>query len=184
MPLLSTTILLTVSSLGLFAATSSYQLSDTGTKLRDILPIVNQKVTYTEVVDCGSVSQTDLFRRARIGMAQSSTSASDIFLVSDKETGDLVSRSKLTLTLPRSDGFSGGVFSFRYSVVVECSNRKYRATLTNIGVEDGSSEKPIPIETYAQRSEKDLQLIYSALDQQLKAHLVALQENVKNYKAF
>ncbi|WP_338869274.1 DUF4468 domain-containing protein [Spirosoma sp. SC4-14] len=154
------------------------------TKLLDVLPIVNQKVTYTDVVDCGSVSQTDLFRRARIELAQSSTSGSELFLVSDKETGDLVSRGKLTLTIPRSESFSGGVFSFRYSIVVECSNRKYRATLTNIGIEDGSAEKLTPIEAYTQRSEKDLQLIYTALDQQLKARLAALQENVKNYKPF
>jgi hypothetical protein len=153
-------------------------------KLHGILPVVNQKVTYSEVVDCGSVSQADLFRRARLWIAQSSSSSASTFSLNDKETGDLVSRGKQVVSMPRSESFAGGVFSFRYSFVIECSNRKYRATITQIDVEDGNSDKLIPIEVYSQRNEKDLQLIYQELDKQLKGTLQLLQENVKNYKGF
>ncbi|MVM31398.1 DUF4468 domain-containing protein [Spirosoma sp. HMF4905] len=153
-------------------------------KLHGILPVTNQMVTYTDVVDCGTVSQADLFRRTRLWLTQSFHSSNDTFTLSDKETGDLVGRFTQVVTLPRSESSAGGVYTFRYSISVECSNRKYRATITQITLEETGSTRPSPIETYCQKNEKDLQVIYSELDKQLKNTLAALQENVKNYKAF
>ncbi|MVM38418.1 DUF4468 domain-containing protein [Spirosoma sp. HMF3257] len=154
----------------------------TNGKLHGILPVTNQAVTYTEVVDCGPASQADLFRRARLWLTQSFHSPTDNFALSDKETGDLVGRVTQVVTLPRSESSAGGVYTFRYSFVVECTNRKYRATITQITFEDGA--RSASIETYCQKNEKDLQVLYSELDKQLKTTLASLQENVKNYKAF
>jgi hypothetical protein len=151
-------------------------------KLHGVLPMVGQKVTYSEIVDCGSVAQADLFRRARLWLTQSCHSTNDTFPLSDKETGDIVGRLTQVITMPRSESSAGGVYSFRYSFVIECSNRKYRATITEVGLEEGN--RFIPVESYNARSEKDMQLIYAELDKQLKNTLAALQENVKNYKSF
>lgn len=156
----------------------------TNGKLHGILPVVNQTVTYTEVVDCGTVSQADLFRRTRLWLTQAFHSPNDTFSLSDKETGDLVGRVTQVVTLPRSESSAGGIYTFRYSFLVECSNRKYRATLTQITLENTGNTRPTPIETYCEKNEKDLQVIYSELDKHLKNTLAALQENVKNYKAF
>ena len=153
-------------------------------KLHGILPLANQKVTYSEVVDCGSVSQADLFRRSRLWSAQSFHSAKDTFALSDKETGDLISRSTQVVTLPRSESSTGGVYSFRYSIVVECTNRKYRVTISQIDLEESGAARPTPIETYCQKNDKELQVIYAELDKQLRNVLISFQENVKNYKAF
>lgn len=153
-------------------------------KLHGILPVVNQRVTYTEIVDCGTVSQADLFRRARLWLTQSFHSPTDTFSLSDKETGDLVGRVTQVVVLPRSESSAGGVYTFRYSFVVECSNRKYRATLTQITLENTGAARPTAIETYCEKNEKDLQLVCSELDKHLKTTLAALQESVKNYKAF
>lgn len=153
-------------------------------KLHGLLPLVNQKVTYSEVVDCGSVSQADLFRRSRLWIAQSFHSAKDTFALSDKETGDLVSRSTQVVTMPRSESSAGGVYLFRYNLVVECTNRKYRVTISQIDLEESATSRPTPIETYCQKNDKELQVIYAELDKQLRSVLTAFQENVKNYKAF
>ncbi|GAB3942828.1 hypothetical protein GCM10028805_08050 [Spirosoma harenae] len=153
-------------------------------KLHGTLPVVNQTVTYTDVVDCGSVSQADLFRRARLWLMQSYHSANDTFTLTDKETGDLVGRVTQVVSLPRSESSIGGVYSFRYSFVIECSNRKYRATITQITLEEGGSSRSTPIEMYCQKSDKDLQMLYAELDKQINKNLAALQEAVKNYKAF
>ncbi len=52
------------------------------------LAAMNGKISFTETVDCGSVSLTDIFRRARLwvepGCSDNKT------LVSDKDTGDLI----------------------------------------------------------------------------------------------
>ncbi len=154
----------------------------TNGKLHGILPVVNQRVRYSEVVDCGSVSQAELFRRARLWVAQSCHSAQDSFALSDKETGDVVGRVTQVVTVPHSETSPGGVYTFRYNLVVECTNRKYRVTLSQVELEDGG--RPAPIETYCQKPEKDLQVVYAALDTQLRGVLAGLQEGVKNYQAF
>ncbi|MBE7174676.1 MAG: DUF4468 domain-containing protein [Williamsia sp.] len=155
----------------------------TNGKLYGILPMANQTVTYSEVVDCGTISQADLYRRARLWVAQSCQSPGVTLALSDKETGDIVGGFMQIVTLPRSERSIGGLYTFRYSFVIECTNRKYRATITQIELEDNGA-KPTPIETYCQKSETDLQAIYSVLDQQLKSRLASLQEAVKNYKSF
>ncbi|WP_420150858.1 DUF4468 domain-containing protein [Spirosoma sp.] len=151
--------------------------------LHGILPVVNQKVTYSEVIDCGSVSQSDLFRRARLWVVQSGHASNELFALSDKETGDLAGRFVQTVVLPRSETSAGGIYTFRYSYLIECANRKYRATLTQIEVDEGNGRFS-PIETYRQKNEKDLQAMSQELDRQLKNVLTSLQESVKNYKSF
>ena len=155
----------------------------TNGKLYGILPIVNQKVSYSEVADCGAVSQADLFRRARLWAAQSGYSPGDMFSLSDKETGDLVGRVTQVITLPRSEQSAGGVYTFQYSVVIECTNRKYRATISQLTVLE-SGTRPMPIEGYCLKNEADLRAIYAGLDQQINHRLASLRESVTNYKPF
>lgn len=155
----------------------------TNGKLYGILPIVNQRVTYSEVADCGAVSQADLFRRARLWALQSCYAPGDTFLLLDKETGDLVGRVSQVIILPRSEQSAGGVYTFHYSIVIECANRKYRATITQLEVLE-SGGKPIPVEAYCQKNEADLRAIYGALDAQIRNRLTLLREGVKNYKFF
>ncbi|MFD2936122.1 DUF4468 domain-containing protein [Spirosoma flavum] len=155
----------------------------TNGKLQGILPVVNQKVSYSEIADCGAVSQADLFRRVRLWALQSCHAPGDTFLLSDKETGDLVGRVSQVITLPRSEQSAGGVYTFRYSFVIECANRKYRAIVTQLDVLENGG-KATPIETYCQKNEADLRAIYAALDGQIRDRLASLQEGVKNYKPF
>lgn len=176
----------------LFLAGMAFQLAKadcppavTDGKLHGILPVTHQKVLYADVVDCGSVSQAELFRRARLWAAQSFRSASETFSLSDKETGDLVGKAVQTVTLPRSETSAGGMYSFRYTFVIESTNRKYRASITHIEVLEGGSEaKSVPVEVYCQKNDNDLRTVYAELDQQLKTVLASLQDGVKNYKAF
>ncbi|QMW00356.1 DUF4468 domain-containing protein [Spirosoma foliorum] len=155
----------------------------TNGKLQGILPVVNQKVRYSEVTDCGAVSQADLFRRARLWAVQSCYSPGDTFSLSDKETGDLVGRVSQVVALPRSEHSAGGVYTFRYSLIIECTNRKYRATITQLDVLENGT-KPTPIESYCQKNEADLRAIYIALDGQINLRLTSLQDYMKNYKPF
>ncbi len=155
----------------------------TNGKLYGILPIINERVSYSEVTDCGAISQADLFRRVRLWAVQSCHLPGDTFLLLDKETGDLVGRVSQVILLPRSEQSAGGVYTFQYSFVIECTNRKYRATITQLNVLE-SGAKPMPVETYCQKNEVDLRIIYAALDGQIKDRLALLQESVKNYKPF
>lgn len=152
-------------------------------KLYGILPLANQKVSYSEVVDCGAVSQADLFRRARLWTAYACRSVDYTVSLSDKETGDLVGQLSQVVRLPRSDYSAGGVNRFQCSVIIECANRKYRVTITHLDVQEAGG-KSTPIEVYCQKNEADLKATYTILDQQLKAQLSSLQEHIKNYKSF
>lgn len=167
---------------------SSYGIVDcppviTNGKLQGILPVVNQKVNYSDVVDGGAVSQADLFRRVRLWVTQSCYSPGDTFSLSDRETGDLVGRVSQVITLPHSEHSASGVYTFRYSLIIECTNRKYRATITQLDVLENGT-KPTPIESYCQKNEAELRAIYTALDGQINHRLASLQEYVKNYKPF
>ncbi len=155
----------------------------TNGKLYGVLPVVNQKVNYADVADCGAVSQADLFRRVRLWATQSCYLPGDTFSLSDKETGDLVGRVSQVVTLPRSEQSAGSVYTFQYSMAIECTNRKYRVTITQLAVQE-SGTRPTPIERYCPKNEADLRVIYAALDQQIKDRLASLQESVKNYKPF
>ncbi|AKD54012.1 DUF4468 domain-containing protein [Spirosoma radiotolerans] len=177
--------------IGLFMAclvNPSYGIVDcppviTNGKLLGILPVVNQKVSYSDVVDCGAVSQADLFRRVRLWAAQSCYSPGDTFSMSDKETGDLVGRVSQVVTLLRSENSVGGVYTFRYSLIIECTNRKYRVTITQLDVLENGT-KTTPIESYCQKNEVDLRAIYTALDTQINHKLTSLQKYIENYKPF
>ncbi|MBD2704888.1 DUF4468 domain-containing protein [Spirosoma sp. BT702] len=153
-------------------------------KLAGIFPVVNQKATYIDVVDCGSVTQTDVFRRVRLWLAQSNSSTVETFPVMDKETGDLAGRLTQVIRLPRTETSAGGIYTFQYSLTIECTNRKYRATITRIELEENGSNKRVSLETFCQRTEKDTQAVCAELDKQLTGVLASLQESVKNYKAF
>ncbi|WP_223861000.1 DUF4468 domain-containing protein [Spirosoma validum] len=180
------TLLLTLLVSALFvmgSVNANYPSIETDDRLQTILPIINQKVTYSDVVDCGSVSQLDLFRRARLWVVQSGHSIDAPFLLSDKETGDLAGRFSQTITIPRSENAAGGIYTFRYNYVIECANRKYRAVLTQIELDEGNG-RYTPIETLCQKNEKNLPSICQELDRQLNNLLGSLQESMKNYKAF
>lgn len=77
----------------------------------------DEKTVYSEVVDCGSVTQLDVFRRARLWILQSVPI--DKLLLNDKETGDLVSYTTFNVALPRNESFSGGLYTVSYTRLSE-----------------------------------------------------------------
>lgn len=62
-----------------------------------ILPEINGKVVYTEVIIVDSASKNDLFVRAKIWLADKYKSANDVTQFSDKEAGELVAKGNLTI---------------------------------------------------------------------------------------
>lgn len=140
---------------------------------------MTNKIAYTETVDCGSVSLTDIFRRARLWLSQSAPDNKT--LVDDKETGDLATQGYMTISIPRTENNAGGVYKFSYVLSVECANRKYRASLAHVEYQDGSG-RTVPLEAFSQKAEN--KAAATELDMKLKALLADLQTNVKDYKPF
>lgn len=139
-----------------------------------------EQIAYSETVDCGSVTLTEIFRRARLWVSQSAPDSKT--LVSDKETGDLATHGNITIVTPRSDNSSGGVYQFRYVLAIECANRKYRASIAHVEFVEGSSNRIVSLEAFSQKPEN--KAAATELDLKLKALLVDLQQNVKDYKPF
>lgn len=145
-------------------------------------PMENNKVVYSETIDCGSVTQLELFRRARLWASQYGSDSK--IILADKETGDLVSSGKIQISLPRTENFAGGIFNFRYTLSVECANRKYRSSINHLEVLDNNNPVSTPLESLNLKSEKDQKELLAALDKKIKEILADLQLNVKDYKAF
>lgn len=144
-----------------------------------IHPPMKSEIAHTETVDCGSVSLIDIFRRARLWISQSAPDNKT--LVDDKETGDLVTQGHITVTIPRSENSAGGVYKFGYVLSVECANRKYRVSVANVELQDGTG-RPVPLEVFSQKAENKTPA--AELERKLKEVLADLQANVKDYKPF
>jgi hypothetical protein len=144
--------------------------------------MIIDKTTYTETVDCGSVAQPDIFRRARMYLLQSAPD--DKLLLNDKETGDLISNASLSITIPRTEGSAGGVYLVRYVLTIECANRKYRSGISGIEVLQVGNIKSIPLDAFKLQSEKDLKFFQTELESKLKGRLEELKTNVKDFKSF
>lgn len=146
--------------------------------LHPFLSMEDPKTPYSAVVDCGSVSQAELFRRARLWLVQAL--ANDPLALSDPQTGDLVGRLKQVVTLPRTENSAGGVYRFRSTVVIECANRKYRIQITRIELEDNGNSQLLVLDAYRQK----MPSVYAELDKQLQGILASLQHDVTGYKPF
>ncbi|MFD2574353.1 DUF4468 domain-containing protein [Spirosoma soli] len=181
MKTLRTTLAVTGLLLYTFALAETPRIVST-TKTSTMQTITPSIDSYSEVVDCGSVSQGELFRRARLWLVQ--TSATEPLALSDQQTGDLAGRFKSVVTIPRSESSAGGVFRFRYTLLIECANRKYRATIVRIEPEENSTTQPVSLETYCQKAEKSTPGICAELDKQLKGVLASLHQAVTEYKPF
>ncbi|CAG4989729.1 hypothetical protein DYBT9275_00359 [Dyadobacter sp. CECT 9275] len=137
---------------------------------------------YSETVDCGSVTQLDIFRRARLYLLQSSPD--DKLLLNDKEMGDLVSSGLISMVLPRTESSAGGIYSVSYVLTIECANRKYRATIAKIEVLQSTSTRSVPAALFKLQTEQDTKQFHTELDMKLKARLEDLKLRVKEYKNF
>ncbi|MCE6992655.1 DUF4468 domain-containing protein [Dyadobacter sp. CY323] len=153
-----------------------YFMSSTAYEIATLI----EKIAYSETIDCGSISQIEVFRRVRLAVTQSNPD--NVTLLADKETGDFVSQGNLNVTLPRSESSPGGSYQFRYVLIVECVNRKYRASISSIEFQDNG--RFIPIKSFNLKSEKELQLFSAELENKMKGILLYLQENVRDYKTF
>ncbi|NIJ53863.1 DUF4468 domain-containing protein [Dyadobacter arcticus] len=141
--------------------------------------VPDEKV-YSETVDCGSVSQLDLFRRVRIAVSQ--LGPDNKTLIADKETGDFVSQGYLAINVQRTENSPGGSYQFRYVLTVESVNRKYRASITSIEFMDNG--RSIPMKNFNPKAEKGLEALGNELDSRLRGILAELQLRVKDYKPF
>jgi hypothetical protein len=139
-----------------------------------------ERLQYTETVDCGSIGQADIFRRARLQLLKTNTTTP--LLLQDKETGDLVSRGLISVTLPRSENYSGGSFTLSYVFSVECVNRKYRATISDIMVLQGGNQQNIAWESYT--SQPESLKLRTVLDTRFAEQLEILKKQVRDYQSF
>ncbi len=142
----------------------------------------DEKTVYSEVVDCGSVSQLDVFRRARLWILQSVPN--DKLLLNDKETGDLVSYTTFNFALPRNESFSGGLYTVSYVLTIECANRKYRSSISHIEVLQGGSGKSTLFDSFRLQSEAATKQFQTEMDRLLKTKMEELKRHVKDYKSF
>ena len=128
------------------------------------------------------MAQADIFRRARLYLLQSAPE--DKLLLNDKDTGDLVSGGNLSVMLPRTESFAGGIYTVQYVLTIECVNRKYRASISRIEVLQISMMKSTPLELFKLQSEKDTKQLQSEIEAKLKARLEDLKISVTEFKPF
>jgi hypothetical protein len=144
--------------------------------------IASNNVSFSEITDCGAITQTEIFRRARLFIAQAFPHGH--ILIADKETGDIAVYANVSVELAGAKTSSLGLYSFHFVLSVECLNRKYRATIATresndlIVTKSATSEKSIP------KYNDELNAAKGQLEIKFKQILTDLQQNVKDYKPF
>lgn len=136
-----------------------------------------QSSNHSETVECGSITQAEIFRRARLSILTNNPNSK--ILLADKESGDLISQGTCYITIPRTAPSGAGSYQLRYALAVECVNRKYRAHVS--GIELADVGKQTPFESLSENTQK---VLLPELDGHIKTLLQTLQQGIKDYKPF
>lgn len=98
-------------------------------------------ITYMDVVKVDSVSQADLFVRARQWYNETFKSAKDVLQINDKETGELSGKGYLTVVVKyRYMGQRSYLSTCRTSISVWVKDGRYKYSFSNLQVTVGPND--------------------------------------------
>lgn len=140
------------------------------------MPVKEGKVTY-EVIDSVQGSKAQIYNRAKMWFAAAFKDAKEVIQVDDKESGELMGKGAFR-------------FSYTYFANIDCRavftlhisarDGKYRAILTDIITEQGTSRVQAPIETINDKPDKKYnKKIISAVEKGVTDLLEDLQKKMR-----
>lgn len=154
-------------------------------KLLDILPLVDGKVTYSEVVQADSLSQAQIYARIHHWLANSYRSAKDVVQVADKERGEVIGKGFATAT------WQVTFYSFQpvdvwHTVTVQAKDGKYRYQFTDFTVDYTTAATQYgpgvhvrkPLEEWLPNREKQMAKFYPQVDAEVQRMVSELKAAV------
>lgn len=134
---------------------------------QDILPIVDGKVTYTNVVSVENSSKEDLYLRAKKWFVSNYRSAQDVIQLDDKENGEIIGKGIFRITYYSRDP------NIRHTVSILVKDNRYKYIITDLLYEDKQSDK-FPIENFP-RSWAGKKKLYETIDYKVTALIKSIE---------
>jgi len=141
-------------------------------KLKDLLPLMNDKVTYTNIIKVDSVSKDEIYNRAKHWLAYNY----DNFKIDNKD--ELISRGHIQV----------GYAQIWQTITIKIKDGRYKYEITNFqvimhNVSDGSSvEVDAPLEKYHSIFGLGDKNGFKNIDNQISKLIESLEEAIKTEK--
>jgi len=141
-------------------------------KLKDILPLINSKVTYTNIITVDNVSKDEIYNRAKHWLAYNY----DRFKIDSKD--ELICQGHITV----------GYAQIWQTVTIKIKDGRYKYEVTNFqvvmhDVSNGSSmEVDAPLEKYHSLFGIGEKTGYKNIDNQISELIESLEEAIKTEK--
>jgi hypothetical protein len=116
------------------------------------LPIVDNKIIFTEVVIVDSIQKDQLYSRTKLWFADNFKSTKDVIQLDDKENGIVLGKGNI---LKRESGIQPVIKTWKFSVKVQIKDNKYKVDIYDIdytyempGNNIGAKPSEINLDTY------------------------------------
>ncbi|NBW38841.1 MAG: DUF4468 domain-containing protein [Cytophagia bacterium] len=93
------------------------------------LPIIDEKINFSEIVVVDSASQDELYTKAKIWLAEKFISANDVIQFDDKENGIVIGKGAIRT---KENGMAALIKNWRFTVKIQVKDGKYKVNFYDI----------------------------------------------------
>jgi len=104
-------------------------------KLEDILPLKNNIVTYSGIIDVENTSKDELFKRAKRWFVLASKSAKDVIQMDDKENGELIGKATFKVEYFYLNPY------ILHTITILVKDSKFKYQITDFSYSDNQNTK-------------------------------------------
>lgn len=148
-------------------------------KLLEIFPAVDNKITYSEIVDVKETSQSELHQRAKIWFAKTFNSSKNVIQLDEDSL--LIGKGFYEIIIDES-ALGGQIMRVWVTISIEFKENRYRYIITDlIGETIGTYGTKSPIEIYNNkwRSKKKREKRNAEINPKVHAGMLNLIESLK-----
>jgi hypothetical protein len=140
-------------------------------KLFDILPLKNDYVTYSGVVEVDSIDKKDLHKRAKKWFVNNYKSANDVIQLEDIENGEIIGKGYFTISYYTRDP------RISHTISIFVKDGRYKYVITDFSYSDNQNEK-FPIENFP-KSWGGKKKLYLKIHEEVNSIITSIEKFIK-----
>lgn len=144
--LFSVLLLSTITSYGQEVKTFTYE----GEQIT--IPMVNQKIRFSRVFNCDSISAEQLYANAKIAIADMFVSAQSVIQLDDSDNKTIIVKGKAHWVRNSEALFTQG-FDVAFTLKIECRDNRYRASMYDFSSKNSTAYKGMNLETVVEEDD-------------------------------
>lgn len=157
------------------------------TKLLDILPLKDGKVTYAGVVQVDSVDKNQLYTRAKKWFVDTYKSAKDVIQLDDKENGEVIGKGFFK-TMWQVTFISSQEVNVWHTIKISVKDNRFRYEITAFrfryyvspSTYTRGQDVDVALEDFGKSREKNSKKFYAQVDTEVKATIESIEKFMKS----